>query len=276
MTQISPLYRTLRRVNALLLAVGLAFAFDQSVAAALARVEGGQHWETSRRELTIVDRTGDPAWHEASRRATEVWNMAAAGTGLHLSWEAGAGPCVPDGTRVSLCLARQAALSDGNRLNRQGVARVMVGQGHTDAAIVAMCRNCAVDDDRRRVIATHEIGHVLGLPHNTRPESVMHSLGGTRRARRPRHRGPPTPVLARRPARRLRRPGRGVGRPVLLTASGTRFSCLASGTRFLRNSPAAPGGAPAPPVCRTPCGAFGGTRIRSVCLVERRDRTGRP
>lgn len=179
MTQLAPLYRTLRLVNVLLLAVGLAFAFDHSVAAALARLEAGHHWDTGRRALTIVDRTGDPAWHEASRRATEVWNLAAAGTGLLLTWEAGDGPCVPDGTRISLCLARQAALSDGTQLDRQGVARVMLGQAHTDAAIVSVCRDCPIDDERRWVIAVHEVGHVLGLPHNARPASVMHSLGGT-------------------------------------------------------------------------------------------------
>jgi hypothetical protein len=179
MTSPPSLYRILRLANAVVFAAGLALAFDHSVAAALGRFEGGHHWATGRRVLVLVDRTGDPAWHDATRRAAEVWNRAAGGTGLRLRWETGTGPCEADGPRIGFCLARQADLGDQEHADRHGVARVLLGRSHTAGAVVELCRDCRLDDARRRVIAAHEVGHVLGLPHSPRERSVMHALGGT-------------------------------------------------------------------------------------------------
>ena len=45
--------------------------------------------------------------------------------------------------------------------------------------ILLVCSDCEIDQDRMTVIATHELGHALGLAHSPDPDSVMYYLGGS-------------------------------------------------------------------------------------------------
>lgn len=178
MTVPSPLYRAVRLANAVLFALALGLAFDYSVADALVRFTETPHWTSGERDLVVVDRTGDPEWEEATRFAVDVWNDAAAGTGLHLRWETGRGACRPDGARISVCETGQADLGDRQNLGREGLAQVKLGQSHAESAQLLVCGDCELADARRRVIAAHEVGHALGLPHREREASVMFATGG--------------------------------------------------------------------------------------------------
>jgi predicted Zn-dependent protease len=51
--------------------------------------------------------------------------------------------------------------------------------GHARSAILEVCGDCGLRDGLRRVVATHELGHALGLPHNDRLGSVVYPVGGT-------------------------------------------------------------------------------------------------
>ncbi|MGH9282667.1 MAG: matrixin family metalloprotease [Acidimicrobiales bacterium] len=176
------LYRALRLANVVLFTAALLLVLDHGMVSAVARFEHDPHWATPERSLTLVDKTGDPAWHEASRHAVEVWNAAARGTDLRLTWTAGTGSCAPSEEGVAICGTSYHALTDGVRLPRQGVARVDLGsdrsQAHISASRIVVCNDCRLRASRRRVIATHELGHVLGLGHSRRPGSVMFHTGG--------------------------------------------------------------------------------------------------
>jgi len=113
------------------------------------RYDGGHHWASGRRELVVVDRTGDPGWHQATRQAVPTWSEAAAGTDMRLPWEAGRGPCRPGGLAIAVCLGLQRALGDADHDDRQGVARVLLSRGHTKSAVIQVCRDCGLDAARR-------------------------------------------------------------------------------------------------------------------------------
>lgn len=182
MTHSFGLFRALRFANSVIFVVAVGLALDHSMASALSRLTGEPHWSTADRALVVVDTTGDAAWNRANQHAVATWNRAATGTGLHLTWTAGTGECVPAPGRVVVCGASSASLDDGARLSRQGVTRIELGpdrdQAHVDVATVSVCADCRLSAQRRRVVATHELGHALGLPHIAREGSVMYPTGG--------------------------------------------------------------------------------------------------
>lgn len=176
------LYRFVRFVNSLLFASALALMLDQSMAAAFERFEQIPHWRTDERSLVVVDKTGDRAWNEATRHAVDSWNKVVPGTGLRLTWSKGTGVCQPDGTRIEICQDPFKNLGDDMHDDRQGLADLRLGgdrkQAHIAGTAISVCSNCALDLPRRKVVATHELGHSLGMEHTARLRSVMYPTGG--------------------------------------------------------------------------------------------------
>jgi len=182
MNPASQLYPFVRFANSLLFACGLALMLDQSTATALDRFEQVAHWHSDDRALIVVDKTGDRNWNDATRLAVDAWNQPSAGTGLHLTWTTGTGGCAPAGNRIEICQETYQMLGGGIHDDREGLTDVRLGsdrsQSHIGGATISVCSNCRVESPRRRVIATHELGHSLGLDHSARLGSVMYPRGG--------------------------------------------------------------------------------------------------
>ena len=158
----------------LVLAVVAATTVDAVVAAAL---PSAPHWRTGERALVLVDQTGDPEWEQATRYAVTVWNRS--GGDVRVTWARGDGPCRGDGRRVPVCLTRHRTLERVGPPGLEGLTRPAPGSaGHYVGAVVRVCSDCGLDPARRRVVLTHELGHVLGLGHSRQPTSVMHPVGG--------------------------------------------------------------------------------------------------
>lgn len=138
----------------------------------------GDHWVPGHRNLTIVDRTGDPGWHQALAAAVATWG--AGGSALNLTLVTGVGACGQHRDRIEVCLATTREISGQGTAGEQGLFVPAVGR-HNDyhSAVLLVCSDCEIDEDRATVIATHELGHALGLAHSPDPLSVMYYLGGS-------------------------------------------------------------------------------------------------
>lgn len=165
-------------MNAVLLFAGVLFALELHLTAAVASLGLSGHWPSHRRELVVVDQTGGRAWEDATRWAVARWRKA--GADVALGWSSGSGPCQRDGERVAVCLATTDDLTVRSAPGAQGVIEPRKDPaGHTEGAVVLVCADCRLGAGRRRVIATHELGHVLGLRHSDRRTSVMYHTGGS-------------------------------------------------------------------------------------------------
>lgn len=179
MTDWRRLAEPLRLFNIFLLSVGLFQVVVVNMAPVEAGALGPEHWRTAQRRLVVVDKTGDPGWQQATRHAVDAWNQASGPGGARLTWTSGTGPCAPDGARISVCTTPASGLGGGATSGRQGLADVELDRdGHNGGAFVLVCSDCGASESRRRVIATHELGHTLGLSHTRRLSSVMFHTGG--------------------------------------------------------------------------------------------------
>ncbi len=105
-----------------------------------------------------------------------MWNRS--GADLRLRWAAGSGPCEDVVATISVCTTSAERL-DGVVQFQGRADQELDDDGHARAASVEVCGDCGLDAVLRRVVATHEIGHALGLPHNDRLGSVVYPIGGT-------------------------------------------------------------------------------------------------
>ncbi len=162
-----------------LFATVLAF----KVAPVQANPEEG-HWPSDRRDLVVVDKTGDPAWQRATRWAVSRWNRA--GVGVRLTWSAGSGPCDGEAHHIVVCPSSRRELAGLGVPNVEGLVEPDLDRhGHFEWMSVLVCADCRLDQSRRRVVATHELGHALGLSHADGAGSLMHPSGGSDHPHRP-------------------------------------------------------------------------------------------
>ncbi len=168
----------LRLANVVLFSVAVAFALVNWVSPPNLLNPPLTSWPVGERHLTVVDKTGDPAWHQVISQAAQSWDGA--GAGIHLVATTGTGPCRADGTRIELCQVPFAVLARSDVPDIQGITKPVVDDHHhIGGVVINVCSDCDLSPDRRLVIATHEVGHALGLVHTLDPTSVMFPVGGS-------------------------------------------------------------------------------------------------
>ena len=182
-----PLSRRLARALGMTVAAAASAAFAIVLAFRVAPVQADpadSHWPSQRRDLVVVDKTGDPAWHRATRWAVAQWNRA--DVGVRLTWTAGSGSCEEEAERIAVCRATRQELADLGVPKLQGLVEPELDRhGHYERVSVVVCADCRLDQSRRKVVATHELGHALGLSHAGEAGSLMHPSGGADHPHRP-------------------------------------------------------------------------------------------
>lgn len=148
----------------------VAVAVTAAVPVAIAFASGGAtaspsfaHW--SERSLVVSDRTGDPAWQEATRRAVDTWN--AVGADMRLAWVEGGVGCNPEGATIPVCRDTLPAGWKG------AAAMYDAPDGHLGGARIRVAADRPFTQAQRDTIACHELGHALGLDHSGSTASCL-------------------------------------------------------------------------------------------------------
>ena len=144
----------------------------------MARTDAGAalHWATMPVKVKVM--VADPAWSDAVAAGINAWNDA-------LGFEAFIS--VQNATEaVAGVLAGDCDDDPGSLASTTRTARV--ADGVMLVALVCLPEE-PFDAQKRRNIAEHELGHLLGLAHDLNPDSIMYAYAEGASARRTIHAG---------------------------------------------------------------------------------------
>jgi len=171
--------RLLTAANTAVFLVSFVILLTSRLIPTLAIYDDGKldHWASGHRDLTVSDRTGDPAWHTAIQEGVAAW--AGAGADLRLTLVVQSGRCQQKRDTIEICGRSNAEISKQRIPGEEGFIDPRVGSDHHFHSVdIAVCSDCDIEQDRRVIIATHEIGHALGVTHSHHIFSVMSPSGG--------------------------------------------------------------------------------------------------